>query len=301
VRPVKLATVLGVRFSVNALFLLLLVAAAWLGRLVEAATVFGVVLLHEVGHVVAARGYGIAVTEVELLPFGGVARMEGLLEADPRVEAGIAAAGPLTNVVLMGIGALVWRYGVVDSGWASLFMGTNALVAGFNLLPALPLDGGRLLRAYRARAVGYRRATHQAVRVGRWVGVGLVIAGAAGVYWGYVSATLPILGVFVLLAAARESEAAAYVLMRSLARKQRELAQSGCLAAEALVARADSTLKQVIDRFVPQRYHVVWVVDEAGQLTGIAAEADILECLFDRGFHVPIGDVVQFRLIDRGR
>src|SRR5690606_20481557 len=122
-----------------------------------------------------------------------------------------------------------------------------------------------------------------------------------GVYWGYVSATLPILGVFVLLAAARESEAAAYVLMRSLARKQRELAQSGCLAAEALVARADSTLKQVIDRFVPQRYHVVWVVDEAGQLTGIAAEADILECLFDRGFHVPIGDVVQFRLIDRGR
>ncbi|OUN00533.1 MAG: hypothetical protein BAA04_04125 [Firmicutes bacterium ZCTH02-B6] len=297
----RLATLFGIRFSVNPWFLLLLLAAAWAGRLTEAATVFAVALLHEIGHVVAARGYGIQVSEVELLPFGGVARMEGLLEADPAVEAGIALAGPLTNLVLLGLGVLAWRYELFPAAWASFFVGTNAAIAGFNLLPALPMDGGRLFRAYRARRVGYRRATHQAVRLGKALGAALLVGGAGLVYGGYASVTLPLVGLFVLLAAGREAETAGYVFMVSLIRKQQALAANGCLGAEALVARADAPVRHVVDRFVPQRYHLVWVVDEAGRPEGIAAEADILECLFDRGLDVPVSEAVQVRYIDKRR
>ena len=287
----KLATLWGIGFHLNPLFLLLMAAAAWTGRLTEALTVFGVVLLHELGHVVAARGFGVRVTAVELWPFGGVARMEGLLEADPRVEAGIALAGPLTNLVLMGLGAVAWRYQLFDPAWAQLFVGANGLVAGFNLLPALPLDGGRLYRAHRSRRIGYRRATYQAVRLGRWLGGLLALAGGAGVYLGPVAVTVPVLGAFVFWAAGREAAAAAYVFMAALARKRQELATAGCLGAETLVARADTPVKQVVERFVPQRYHVVWVVDGAGQVRGVASEAQILDCLFDRGADVPVGDV----------
>ncbi|REJ37004.1 MAG: peptidase M50 [Bacillota bacterium] len=297
----RLAALFGIRFSVNVWFLLLLLAAAWAGRLTEAVTVFAVVLLHEIGHIVAARGYGIQVAEVELLPFGGVARLDGLLEADPSVEAGIAIAGPLTNAVLLGLGALAWRYELFPPSWALFFIGTNAAIAGFNLLPALPLDGGRLFRAYRSRRIGYRRATHQAVRLGQCLGAVLVLAGAGFVYWGYASITMPLVGLFVVLAARREAEAAGYVFMASLVRKQQELEAHGCLAAEALVARADAPVRQVVDRFVPQRYHLVWVVDEAGRPTGIAAEADILDCLFDRGLNVPVAEAVQLRYIDNKR
>ena len=72
------------------------------------------------------------------------------MEAEPAVEAGIAVAGPLTNVALMIVGGLLWRYDVFPADWLRWFVGVNALVAVVNLAPALPLDGGRLYRAYRS-------------------------------------------------------------------------------------------------------------------------------------------------------
>ncbi|HEY8418260.1 MAG TPA: M50 family metallopeptidase [Limnochordales bacterium] len=294
----KLGTLFGIGFTVNWWFLLLVLAAAWVGRLTEALTVFAVVLLHELGHVVAAGGCGIRVREVELLPFGGVARMEGLLEAEPGMEAIIALAGPLTNGLLMGIGTLLARHELSDPAWTSFFIEVNAAVAAFNLLPALPLDGGRLYRAYRTRRVGFRRATHQAVLLGRGLGLLLFAAGAAGLYLGHVSATAAVVGGFVFLAAGRETDHAAYVFMAYLNRKRHELEAAGCLAGEALVARADATVKEVVERFVPQRYHVVWIVDESGRVLGLAAEADVLDCLFDRGWDVPVREVARTQFID---
>ncbi|MBO8141857.1 MAG: CBS domain-containing protein [Firmicutes bacterium] len=294
----KLATVCGIRFGVNPLFLVLLVTLAWVGRLPEALIVFGIVLLHEIGHVAAARGYGVAVSGVELLPFGGVARMEGLIGADPGVEAGIALAGPLTNGMLIGVGALLWRHQVLADEWARLFIAANVTVATLNLLPALPLDGGRLYRAYRSRRVGYRRATAEAARLGRALGAACAVAGGFGAYLGYVNLTLPVLGLFVFVAAGREETASAYVFMAYLDSKRRELDQQGCLESRCLVVRIDTPVKQVLERFVPKKYHVVWVVDEDGRPAGVAFEAAILDAAFDRGLDVPMGSIARRTFID---
>lgn len=295
----KLVSLWGMRFSVNVFFLLLLFALAWANRLVEGLIVFGVVMLHELGHVVAARGYGIEVREVELLPFGGVARLEGPIETDPNVEAGIALAGPLTNVMLIGAGALLCRYEAFPQQWTLFFIGTNVAVAGINLIPALPLDGGRLYRAYRSRRVGYRRATAEAVRLGRVLALLLIMAGVVLLYFGIAGVTLPVLGVFVFVAAGKEQQAAAYVFMAHLARKQRELEQLGCMTVESLAVSGDTSLKLVLERFIPQKYHVIWVVDAEGRLTGIASERDILHSLFEQGPDVPVKAVAQWHFIDR--
>lgn len=295
----KLLALRGIHFRVNVFFLALLFALAWTDRLVEGLTVFGVVLLHELGHVVAARGYGIDVQEVELLPFGGVARMEGLMETDPGIEAGIALAGPLTNVVLLGAGALLWRYDVIPGPWSLFFIGTNVAVAGVNLIPALPLDGGRLYRAYRSRRVGYRKATTEAVRLGRVLALVLVAVGSALLYFGIAGVTLPVLGFFVFLAAGKEQDTVQYVFMAHLARKQQELERLGCMTVETLAAGGDTSLKHVVERFMPQKYHVIWIVDDQGRLTGVASERDVLESLFEKGPEVPVKAIPQWHFIDR--
>lgn len=295
----KLLSLRGIHFRVNVFFLVLLFALAWTNRLIEGMTVFGVVLLHELGHVVTARGYGIDVQEVELLPFGGVARLEGLMELNPRIEAGIALAGPLTNVVLLAAGALLWRYEVVSGTWPMSFMATNVAVAGINLVPALPLDGGRLYRAYRSGRVGYRKATTEAVRLGKVLAVVLVVAGSALVYFGIAGVTLPVLGFFVFVAAGKEQESAQYVFMAHLARKQKELERLGCMTVETLAAGADTRLKHVVERFIPQKYHVIWIVDEEGRLTGVASERDVLQSLFEKGPEVPVKAIPQWQFIDR--
>lgn len=292
-------TVGGTRLRVHPLFLLLLFALAWLERIAEGLTVFGIVLLHELGHVAAARGYGVKVKEIELLPFGGVARLEGIIETDPAVESGIALAGPLTNVFLLVLGFVLAAYDLASPGWLQLFMWTNGAVIAMNALPALPLDGGRVFRAYRARRVGYRRATYEAVRLGRILAAGLVIVGSAGVYFGYVTVTLPVLAVFVLLATVKEQRTTAYVYMAYLAGKHAELERFGSMPAEPLAARQDATVQEVADRFVPQKFHVIWIVDEGGRPVAVATETDVLDALFDEGPDSLMAAVRQLSLIDR--
>lgn len=292
-------TIGGMRLRVSALFLLLLLALAWAERLTQGLTVFGIVLLHELGHIAAARGYGIEVKEVELLPFGGVARLEGLIETDPRIEAGIALAGPLTNVFLIAVGMLLLYFDVFAESWSRFFVVMNGAIIAVNLIPALPLDGGRLYRAYRSRKIGYRKATNEAIRLGRWLAVCLLGAGLVGIYLGVVNITLPLLALFIFVAGTKEQQTTAYVFMAYLARKQAELQKYGCMETEPLAARGDATVKDVLELFIPQKYHLIWIVDANGRPTGIVAEGDVLDTLFDKGPDTKLHEVRQQRIIDR--
>lgn len=119
---------------------------------------FVIVLIHEIGHVAMARELGWTVTEVQLLPFGGVATMEDAYATDPLDEIVVALAGPFLNVVMMGMAYLFWYGNVWTEEWARFFLVSNATIALFNLLPIWPLDGGRILQAMLCWFLPYRRA-----------------------------------------------------------------------------------------------------------------------------------------------
>jgi stage IV sporulation protein FB len=180
---------------------------------------FGCVLLHEFGHAIAARAFGIHTPDITLLPIGGVARLERMPDK-PWQELVVAAAGPAVNVVI----ALVLLLGLGISG--SLFdleqmlhhpqvsvavklASFNIVMMLFNLLPAFPMDGGRVLRALLAMVTNYVRATQVATRLGQVMALGL---GA----WGLFSNNplLIFIAFFVYLGAAQE---AALVQMREIA------------------------------------------------------------------------------------
>jgi len=195
----RLGTLLGFPVEINLSFILLLgvVLLAWGGILGVALVTlaFGSVLLHELGHALIARQLGVPVSGIELSFFGGAAKMTRL----PRTanhELAIAAAGPVVSLALGGMGlglAAVTHVGLFAwLGW------TNLVIAGFNLIPALPMDGGRILRALLTRRLDYIRATDVAVTVARVVAVLFVIAGIAGIY------QLLFLAPFLWLMASRE-------------------------------------------------------------------------------------------------
>lgn len=279
---------LGVRITLNWVFLLLLFLLALIGLLPEALIVFGIVVAHECVHVMVARSYGLRVVELELLPFGGVARIDGLVEVDPYVEKRVAMAGPITNLLLLGLGLVAKAYALYPERWLDFFVQTNAALAVFNALPALPLDGGRVYRAHLVPRLGFRKATERAARLGKLFALVLGITGLAGIYFGYVNITLPVLAFFLFTAAAREQRRAMFVLLRYLARKQDELLRSGCLASEQLVAASHTKVADVVKLFVPQRYHLIWVVDEQGRIEGLVTELDIINTLFEQGSDTPV-------------
>lgn len=141
--------------------------------------VFGCVLLHEFGHALAARRYGIGTRSITLLPIGGIAALERLPSA-PRHELVVALAGPAVNVVLaavFGLALLVAPAAVAPFCVSLLWINVSLVV--FNLLPAFPMDGGRVFRAALASRMETVRATRIAVGVGKVLAAGFVVAAIA--------------------------------------------------------------------------------------------------------------------------
>ena len=181
----SLGKLFGVEIKLHGTFLLLLAFVAISGLLKGGTTqallslalsvvIFGVVVCHEFGHILAARKYGIKTRDVILSPLGGMARLERL-PATPKQEIVVAAAGPAVNLVLAGLGMLLMPYFPTNSaggaflvaltGW---FVTMNLVLLGFNLIPALPMDGGRILRAFLSKRQGHLKATETAAKVARW-------------------------------------------------------------------------------------------------------------------------------------
>ncbi|MBI3927469.1 MAG: site-2 protease family protein [Armatimonadetes bacterium] len=214
----RLGRISGIEVNVHWTFLLLLV---WIGlsglfsggplgsvaNLVAILIVFGIVVLHELGHAFAARYYGIPTRDITLLPIGGVARVARMPD-NPRQELVVAAAGPAVNLVLAGTATMGLylagslgpsTFAMVASVLLGWFVWANLALAIFNLIPAFPMDGGRILRAALAQRLSYLKATDIATRVGRFLGI------AIGIY-GLVSftVTLMLIGAFVWFGATQE-------------------------------------------------------------------------------------------------
>lgn len=164
----RLGSLLGFPVEISWSFVLLAVILALSFGLTSAilvmAVAFASVLLHELGHAVVARKLGVRVSSIELGFFGGAAKMVELPRSANH-EIAIAAAGPAVSLALAGLG---FALGKVTGFWFLSWIGTiNLVIAGFNLLPALPMDGGRILRAVLTRRMDYVRATDTAVSVAR--------------------------------------------------------------------------------------------------------------------------------------
>ncbi|MBL8862167.1 MAG: site-2 protease family protein [Planctomycetes bacterium] len=188
----QIASIAGIPIRVHVLFVVLvaglaLVPDAGFLQLAILAMLVVSVVLHELGHALVARRFGIRVVDITLWPLGGLARLSSIPESSG-VEAAIAIAGPLVNLFLALAAAPVVVAGFflgAREAWvgeaAFAFVAVNVLMAGFNLLPAFPTDGGRLVRAWFARSRSWLDATVLAVRVGRAMALLLAVT---GVVWG---------------------------------------------------------------------------------------------------------------------
>jgi Zn-dependent protease len=174
-------------------------------------SIFATVFLHELGHALAAKRYGIKTTDITLLPIGGLARLERIPEK-PTEELVVAIAGPLVNIVL----ALLTLLFITVPSWGAIteqltigvglhnfflyFFIVNIWLSLFNLIPAFPMDGGRVLRAILSMGMQRHSATEIAARIGQLLAIGFVFLGF------YSNPFLIFIGLFIILGAQGELE-----------------------------------------------------------------------------------------------
>ena len=297
---IKLFDVAGTAVRIHMTFFLLL---AWIGAIhwmrggPEAAVggvlfiliLFLCVLLHEFGHVFAARRYGIRTPDVTLLPIGGVASLERMPEK-PSQEIFVALAGPAVNLVIavILIIALEARFDLTQMAQLEQAQTTllgrvaaaNVALFVFNLIPAFPMDGGRVLRALLAIPLGFTTATRVAATIGQGLAIVFGFLGLFG------NPLLILIAVFIFLAASGE---AGYVQAREYTR--------GYLSSHAMITAFQSLgptstvddAAQLLLRTTQQEFPVV---DGAGLLLGVATRDAVIAALQEGGGARPIADTM---------
>jgi len=251
-------------------------AAAGMGFV---AAVFAIVILHELGHALAARSFGIPTRDITLYPFGGVASLERM-PREPKQELAIAVAGPAVNVALaLSFGALSVALGGVPLSFAiglspgsvlGSLAGINVTLAVFNLLPAFPMDGGRVLRALLALRMDRVRATRVAATVGQGLAVGLGLLGLMG------NPILLLIAAFVWIGAGAEAGA-----VEADARLSRQLAERAMITDFRTLAPGDP-LSRAVDLTLAGAQKDFPVVD-GGRVVGMLSQAAVLRGLRDQG------------------
>ncbi|MCL8206732.1 MAG: site-2 protease family protein [Actinomycetia bacterium] len=286
-----LGRLFGVSVRVHVLLVVLLAALAAGGQGLPALLGFVAVTAHELGHVIAARGLGLGVDRVELWPFGGWSVLVGLESREPATRAVVAMAGPLASLLLAWVTVAARQAWPTDGVLAGYFVDVNLGLALFNLLPAGPLDGGRLWTAFRARRVGYRRAGAEARRAGLWLAAALGAGALVLAAFGVIRPDLFAVAAFLAWAAGR-GEPAAYWPLRDLAVREAAFRRQSIWVVEDFAVREDAPVGAVVQEMRPRRLHRVAVLSREQRLLGMIWESDLFRALAERGPETPVRELV---------
>lgn len=297
----RVGRIAGIDLYVHSTFVLLLAWVAvvhylerlrWAdaaGGLLFIVTLFGIIVLHELGHALTARRFGIRTRDITLLPIGGVARLERMPE-DPRQELLVALAGPAVNAVLAvvllailvpvsGLAALT-NVAMVGGEFLAKLVWVNVALALFNLLPAFPMDGGRVLRALLAMRMDYVKATQVAASIGQ--GMALLL-GFAGLF---VNPFLVFIALFVWIGAAQE---AAIVQMKS--------ALGGIPVQQVMITNYEALspqdrLEHAVERILAGFQQDFPVVAD-NRVVGVLTRGDLLKGLAEHGREFPVEKIMK--------
>ncbi|MBP2233527.1 Zn-dependent protease/CBS domain-containing protein [Sinorhizobium kostiense] len=292
----KIGTIAGTALRVHITFALLLAwiwfmhyriggTPAAMEGIAFVLAVFLCVVLHEFGHIAVARQYGIKTPDITLLPIGGVARLERMPE-EPKEEFLIAIAGPLVNVaiaavILLLLGTTVGLEQIADIenpqlGFLARLASVNVFLVLFNMIPAFPMDGGRVLRAALASRLSWSRATQIAATIGQ--GLAFVF-GFLGLLY---NPLLIFIAIFVYLAATAEAQNA----------QIREVSESvlvgDVMITEFVRLERSADIDEAIDTLLATTQREFPVVDSAGHFEGLLTRDDIIRTLKETGAATPV-------------
>jgi Zn-dependent protease/predicted transcriptional regulator len=304
----RIGTIAGIGVYMHATFLLLILFILGLylhqGRTLEGAlagilfilVIFGCIVLHELGHALAARKYGIQTRDITLLPIGGLARLERMPDV-PIQELWVALAGPAVNAVIAGglyVGALiagispqVQPFHWTGGNFLNRLMVVNLWLLAFNLIPAFPMDGGRVLRAILATRMEYTRATVLASRIGQ------AIAYVFGFVGLFTDPFLLFIALFVWMGA--EQEAAMVQVHTSLG----GIPVQRAMLTEFRTLNPDDALQTAIDHTLAgwqQDFPVVF----GDRVLGVLTREDVLRTIAQQGSGVHVREAMnrEFKTVD---
>ncbi|MFS0872737.1 M50 family metallopeptidase [Paenibacillus xylanilyticus] len=274
----------GVRISLHPFFVIIMLASLATGHFIELITLFAIVFIHECGHAAAAALLGCRVLSIQMLPFGGVAVIEdgGRLTAGREIV--IALAGPLQNMLMVGITLLLQYANLGDPVFLAYIIQGNLMIALFNLLPVLPLDGGKIVQALVSLIAPYYTTLMWTYRISILCSIGVILFAISKWITGDYGLPLNVLliGLFLFYSNVTDYRNVPYRFIRFLMNREGAFAHhaaAGSLA-QPIISFPAKPLDTILRLLKRERYHMVYVMNRQGRIMAVLPEQRIIGSYF---------------------
>lgn len=256
-----------------------------------------VVLIHELCHCFMCIYYGIEISEINLFIFGGVAKYKGDIESNPKQEIFISLAGPVSNFILIAIAILIMSiFNIEMNEIIQFFIACNLTIGLFNMIPLLPLDGGRILRGIIGYYLGIKKATYIVVKIGYIIcillfGIGIYLSLVYNIEYVFLN----LLVIYVFVSNRKEKNRVDFIFVKNLVFKKKSLFHEGIMDAKYIIAMEFIEIKKIFDEFTLEKYHVITVINTRGQVIGSLSESEVIDAIIKYESTMTLGNLIKAR------
>lgn len=253
---------------------------------------FVIVILHEYTHYFTAYIFGYRGGKIKILPFGASLNLTGIEGASVKEEIIISLSGPIMNLVLAVIFyALNINY---RNGFIETLFFTNLCIGIFNLLPALPLDGGRILRAIISSRTIYRRANIITISISMSIGGLFILYYLFCFFKGHINFTFGIIAFYIIIYSKKEKERVAYIIMSDIIKKKFKFMKKGYIENKSLSIYWREGLLKALSLVEKNRYNLFIVLDDDLKVVDIIYESEVIDGLKNYG-NISLDEYIKFK------
>lgn len=289
----KLFKIFGIKIKMNYMLLPVIMASIYYQHFFELMIVMMIIMIHELAHSFASMHYDIEVMEIELFPFGGVARTDNFFEVDPFKEIIISIVGPASNYIMLLLAIILQSYIKLQTDLIYFFIFTNLTIGLFNMLPILPLDGGRILRAYANSKLGFKKATTIVIRISKILSVLLFFT---GIHLGVRMEEYFFLcgiAIYLFIKANKEKEVIGYTFIYHVVMKKKQLLDKGFMEVKHLTALETININSIFHEFASNKYHLITVINTKGKVMGNLSESEVLDANIKYNNKLTLGELIN--------
>ncbi|KOA21277.1 stage IV sporulation protein FB [Clostridium homopropionicum DSM 5847] len=255
-------------------YIILLIIIGFKGKLLIS---FILVFLHELVHFIVAKKLGFKGFYIEILPIGAVLRLKDLDEADPKEDMIISLSGPLFNLFLAAIFYLISKFHY--NYYYEYLVMSNLALGIFNLIPAFPLDGGRIVRDLFSFKTYYKNANKITVKISIVLGVLITLYSLILLIFDKRSISMMVLGVFIIIASYKEKERIVYLIMGDIINKKYKFNKKGYIENRSISMHLKKSLLEALSIIDKNKYNIFIILNSEMKAVNVIYEGELIEAI----------------------
>ncbi|WDV44682.1 hypothetical protein PV797_14300 [Clostridiaceae bacterium M8S5] len=274
---------------------LLLLVPFILYDITEFIAILVTISLHELAHFVGAKLTGTKIEKINIFVFGCILETTTDVGLNLKKDIIVSALGPISNIILVLV-LNVLPYDYSSNAFISVLIKYNLYMAGLNILPLLPLDGGRIARALVSCFLGYKTGSLVVVYFTYFICMVMIIISLYAFFvYNIGLMMIVLLMIYIIKIAHKEKTRSSFYFISNLANRKNILMRKKVLKAYIIVSYEDVKVNKILNKLLPMRYHIIIVINKSGKVIGTLSEEELIESVFKQGFDVIIRELLLKR------